>query len=162
MSPSGDTIGQTVLAQRDFLTESLGDTAAMATAYLPGLIANSRFRTNLGFVAGAGTGAPLVIDYVITGADGSSLGSERFAIPAGSFMHLQFSSRRIAAGNFDEGAARVIIVSGDGAVVPYASVIDNTTADAVFVSGNFPANSPFAKVAPSVFEELFNRFSSNR
>lgn len=161
MTPDGDTIGQTVVPARDFLTQAIGETASMATAYLPGLISNDRFRSNIGFTAGAGTGEPLVLEVMITGADGAQLGSERFTIAPGMFMHQQFSTRRFTSAAYDAGAAQLRIVSGNGAVVPYASVIDNNTADAVFVSGSFPANTGFATSSlPSVFEQLLRRSST--
>lgn len=158
MSPAGDTVGQTVLATRDFLTDALLDSAANATAYLPGLIFNSRFRTNLGFAAGAGLGGPLSFQITIRDADGAVLGSEQFTVPAGSYMHRQVGIQRFTATGFNAGSAEVRILSGDGSIVPYASVIDNVTADAVFVSGHFPPSTAFTQSAmPSVFEQLLLR-----
>ncbi len=161
MSPSGDTVGQTVVPVRDFITESLNDTPATAVAYIPGLISNGKFRTNLGFVAGAGA-ADMVIEVTVSRADGLDIGTQRFTIPAGSYMHRQFSSIAIGTQQFDAGGARFRIVSGDGAVVPYASVIDNATADAVFVSGQFPANAKLITALSNnstVFRKLLSRFS---
>lgn len=162
MSPSGDTIGQTVVPSRDFFTETLRDTPATAVAYIPGLISNGRFRTNIGFAAGAGTSAPLVFDVTVSGADGAEVGTQRFSVPAGNFMHRQFSTTTLGTRPFDAGSAKITIVSGDGQIVPYASVIDNATADAVFVSGVFPANSAFATATAatddSPFAALLRRF----
>lgn len=163
MSPSGDTIGQTVVPSRDFFTETLNDTPSPAVAYIPGLISNGRFRTNIGFAAGAGPAAPLVIDVTIAGADGSEVGTQRFTVPAGSFMHRQLSTTAFGSRQFDAGSAKVTIVSGDGQVVPYASVIDNSTADAVFVSGTFPPNTRITAAASGSagpFESLLRRFRS--
>lgn len=159
MSPAGDTVGQTVLASRDFLTDALLDSAANATAYLPGLILNNRFRTNLGFAAGAGLTGPLVFQITIRNAEGATLGSEQFTVPAGSYMHQQMGIQRFTATGFNAGSAEVRILSGDGSIVPYASVIDNSTADAVFVSGHFPPSTAFTQsTLPSVFEQLLVRY----
>lgn len=163
VSPSGDTVGQTVVPARDFFTNTLGAVGANATAYLPGLISNARFRTNIGFVVGAGPSAPLVFDIVIRNAAGAEIGTRRFTVAAGTFMHQQFSIRTIATSAFDAGAAQLRIISGDGAIVPYASVIDNATADAVFVSGEFPPVTVSQSTErPSLFEQLLQRFSTSR
>jgi hypothetical protein len=163
MSPAGDTVGQTVLAERDFVTNALGEVDANATAYIPGLISNDRFRTNLGFAAAAGPGGALVFDVTLRDASGTNIGTKRFTVPPGAFMHQQFSSRSIATNAFDAGAAQLRIVSGNGAIVPYASVIDNATADAVFVSGEFPpvttTISSSLSSSRSLFGQLLTHFS---
>lgn len=159
MSPSGDTVGQTVTASRDFLTDALLDSASNAAAYLPGLILDNRFRTNIGFAAGAGLSGPLLFQITIRNAEGAVLGSEKFLVPAGTYMHRQMPVTRFTSTGFSAGSAEVKIVGGDGAIVPYASVIDNGTADAVFVSGHFPPQTPFTQSAlPSVFEQLLVRY----
>lgn len=160
LPPSGGTFGQTVPGVSDFVENAIGDTDnAMATAFLPGLINNSRFRTNIGFVAGTSNSAtaPMRIQVSLKNAAGVLLGTQSFNIAPGGFRHLQFSSTVVASGTWDSAGAEIRIVSGDGAVVPYASVVDNTTGDAVFLVGQFPANTPFAKLTrPSVFRELFD------
>ncbi len=168
MTPSGHTVGQTVVPARDFLENAAGTTNnALATAYIPGLIANDRFRTNLGFIAAtAENSAGMAIEVTLRGANGQNLGAKTFLIPSdpfGSLMHVQFSSRAVTASSFDAAGADFRITAGSGAVVPYASVIDNVTADAVYVSGQFPVNTPFGKSGvPSVFRTLFNRYSTNQ
>ena len=162
VSPSGDTVGQTVAAARDFFTNTLGDVGPNATAYLPGLIANARFRTNLGFAAGAGPSEALVFDIIIRNAEGQEIGRKRYTLAPGTFMHQQFSSRALGTIAFDEGAAQLRIVSGDGVIVPYASVIDNATADAVFVSGEFPpVTVTQSSPAASLFQQLLQRVHSS-
>lgn len=162
MSPAGDTVGQTVPPVRDFLDNTLGTTNnATATAYIPGVISNDRFRSNVGFVVGnSSDAAPAQIEVTVKAADGSTLGSATYTVPAASFNHMQVPVRSIAQANFDIGAVEMRIVSGNAAVVPYASVIDNSTADAVFVLGHFPDNSPAAKTgSASIFERLFYNFT---
>lgn len=162
MTPDGDTIGQTVVPARDFLEQAIGDTDnSMATAYLPGLISNARFRTNLGFVAGTSNFAqPLDIEIRLRNAAGASIGTMRVPVAGGSFTHYQFSSKSVSTQSFDAGSAEVRILAGDGAVIPYASVIDNGTADAVFVLGTFPPNTAIPKRgAGSPFRELMLRMT---
>jgi|GEM_PF-1447511 len=164
MSPAGNTIGQSVLAARDFIANLSGTSSNTALAHIPGLINNAQFRTNLGFVAanGSTSSAPMVVTITMRGGDGQQIGTRNFNVPAGTIEHLQFSSRGIADQTFDIGSAEVRITSGSGAVVPYASVIDNATADAVFVMGQFPLNSgatPSTAGAPSIFRQWLDRFA---
>jgi hypothetical protein len=170
MNPSGDTVGQTVPGVGNFLDNTLSPIdLATAVAYVPGLVQNTSFRTNLGFVAanGSGSGAPMNLAITIRGADGTPLGGRNFTIPAGAVMQMQFSARDMAPANFDIGGAEFRITSGTGAVVPFASIIDNRTADAVFVSGVFPQNmdatSLFGKgAAPSLFRSILDRVRLTR
>lgn len=157
MSPSGDTVGQTVLPARDFLENAVGITNnAMATAYIPGLISNDRFRTNLGFVAASGNlSSTMGVEFRLKDSTGSTIGSRTFAVAPGNFTHVQFSSKSLSTASFDIGSVEVRITQGSGAVVPYASVIDNVTADAVYVTGQFPPNTARPKAgSKSIFQEM--------
>lgn len=155
VSPSGATQGQSVMPVRDFLDNSLGHVnLADAAAYVPGLTANARYRTNLGFVAGSSSSSGLMIEVMLRGADGTSLGSRMFTVSGGSFMHAQFSSAAITSATFDEGSATYRIVAGSGAVVPYASIVDNLSQAAFYVSGQFASNTASGK---SVFRALLQR-----
>jgi hypothetical protein len=158
----GGTFGQTVPPVRDFIDNTLGDTANDgAVSYLPGLTHNASFRTNLGFVAGAGrTG--MTLEVTLRGANGASLGTRGFAIPANTFVHSQFSTVSVANANYDAAGAEFRITTGDGAVTPYASVVDNRTNDAVFISGVFPPNAPFAIRTPSIFQQLVEAHRQSR
>lgn len=150
------TFGQTVVPVRDFIDNTLGNTDnTLAVAYVPGLTSNATFRSNLGFVAGAGA-TGMTIQVTLKGADGATLGTRNFSVAPSSFVHLQFSTQVVTAANFDAGAAEYRITAGDGAVAPYASIIDNRTADAVFVGGVFPANAAF-KGGRSAVLNLFRR-----
>ncbi|MDP9194464.1 MAG: hypothetical protein M3P06_22420 [Acidobacteriota bacterium] len=168
MSPAGDTVGQTVPPARDFLDNTLSPIdLATATAYVPGLVQNTDFRTNLGFVAANGSGSAETMNIIITikGADGATLGTRNFTVTPGSVMQTQFSAASITNTNYDVGSATFRIASGSGSVVPYASVIDNRTADAVFVSGVFPQNedqsAAFGKgTVPSLFRTILDRMST--
>lgn len=143
-SATGGSFGQSVQPVRDFLDNTIGDTNnAMAVSYLPGLISNAAFRTNLGMVAGS-AGSGMTVEITLKGADGSTLGTRSFVIPPGSFRHLQFNANTIRS-TFELAGAEYRITAGDGAVTPYATVIDSVTGDSVFVTGVFPPNAPFAK-----------------
>ena len=160
----GGTIGQTVPPVQDFIENTLGDTNnALAVAYVPGLISNADFRTNLGFVAGGGlTG--MQVSVTLRGADGTALGTRTFHIGPNVFTHLQFPAGALSTAPFAAGAAEFRIVAGDGAVAPYASVVDNHTNSAAFVNGVFPPSSPFdlSSFTRSVFRSLLERKRAER
>ena len=157
----GGTVGQTVPAFRDFLESATGTTdASMPVAYIPGVVANAASRTNLGFVAAANASslAPLVVSVCLRGLDGRLIGSARnFSIAQGLSAHVQFSSREITTEPLSIASAEVRILSGDGAVVPYASVVDNVSSDAVFLSGSFPPNRSGA-LSKGILQSAFQRF----
>jgi hypothetical protein len=161
MAPSGDTVGQTVLPVRDFLDGTFGSIdLATAVAYIPGLIQNSRFRTNLGMVAanGSSSGATMGVTITLRNESGASVGSTVMSVPSGAAMHIQFSARSVSNATFDIGSADFRITQGTGSVVPYASVIDNSTADAVFVVGTFPTERNNAtSVGTPLLRRIFDR-----
>ncbi len=59
---------------------------------------------------------------------------------------------------FDVGTAELRIVQGSGAVVPYASVVDNVTGAASYIGAQFPPSTAFAKASRNLFAELLTRF----
>ena len=147
-STGTNRIGETIPAAHEFLS------AATDTAFLPGLISDARFRTNIGFTASAGLDAPLVIEVSILGSGGNSLGSRTFAVPAGGANHLQFSSTSITNEVLSESTAVVRIVSGVGDVVPYASIVENSSNNAMFVSAVVPMTTVGSARASSFAEKL--------
>lgn len=163
----GGTIGQTVQPVSNFLENVLsGKTSNSAIAYLPGLINNASYRTNLGFIAGnsGSSGGNVVVSFTLRDFSGAVIGAPRsFTIAPGVFTHLQFSSRTIADKAFDLASAEVQITAGNGVVVPYASVVDNKTADAVFVLAQFPNNTAVGKwgTAPSLLRMLFDQVKTS-
>lgn len=161
------TYGQSVTPFRDFLEDSLGNTDnTSAVAYIPGIVANASYRTNLGLVAAnvSGSDSNLVVRFAIRNAAGQEIGNRSVVVPAGSIMQLQFSSQSLTNTPFDAATAEVRIVEGDGAVVPYASVLDNRSGDGVFIAGQFPANATFGpsgKAAQrSIFRTIFDQVRS--
>lgn len=161
MAPSGDTVGQTVLPVRDFLDGTFGSIdLATAVAYIPGIIQNSRFRTNLGMVAanGSSSGATMGVTITLRNETGASVGSTVMSVAPGAAMHIQFSARSVSNATFDVGSADFRITQGTGSVVPYASVIDNNTADAVFVVGTFPTERNNAtSVGTPLLRRIFDK-----
>lgn len=169
MTPDGNTIGQTVPPVRDFIDNTIGDTdLATAVAYVPGIIENARFRTNLGAVIGNGSGeSDLSVTVTVRDAAGNVAGTRVINVAPGNFTHVQFNARSmIGTGAFDIGSADFRITSGNGAVVPYASVVDNGTADAVFIAGVFPNNNTASGVLAaatsggSIFRALLDRVAT--
>lgn len=160
LTATGGSLGVTVPPVRDFLNDAFGTTNnAMAVAYVPGLIVNSQYRTNLGLVAANLGSAPLVIEVALNDANGPILNAKRtFTVLGGNFEQVQFSTTLLTSANFNVGSATFRILSGTGSVVPYATVIDNLTADAVYIDGVFPKNVTSALSAPNAFRILFDRF----
>lgn len=144
VAPSGSTFGQTITPVHEFVDNS--GTGAGTTAYVPGLTANARQRTNVGFLAGAApqSAGPLVVEVTIRSADGTSLGSRTFSVPPGAFNHLQFSTRDFTNATFEGGAASFRIVSGTGSMTGYASVIENDTHAGSFINASAPIAVPGA------------------
>ena len=168
MTPDGNTIGQTVPPSANFLnvTEGAID-LTNAVAYVPGLIQNDRYLTNLGLVVANATGFNSVLNVSVSvrNAAGTTIGTRQITVGPGAITHLQFPVRSLtgaSTASFDIGSAEFRITQGSGSVVSYASVIDNQTADAVFVTGHFPDNSSLAMgkgmFIPSPFRDLLQRY----
>ena len=140
------TMGQTVPPATDVASDG---TSATSTLYVPGLIANANFRTNLGLVMSATS--PMTVEVSIRGANGQTLGARTFNVAAGMTTHVQFGTPSVAAAPFDAAGAVVRISSGTGTVIAYASIVDNATGDASFVSGGTAvagAVSPLSALLP--------------
>jgi hypothetical protein len=138
LSPGGSTFGQTVTPVHEFVDNSVG--GGGTTAFIPGVMATARQRTNLGFLAGAAaqSAGPLVVEVAIRSSDGSALGSRRFSVPAGAFSHLQVGTRELTNAVIEGGSASFRIVSGTGSIAGYASVIDNDTHAGSFINATAP------------------------
>jgi hypothetical protein len=153
-------LGQTVLPARDFLDNSFGTADNAGFAYIPGVVSNASTRTNIGFVAGSGgSTAQMVVEVTARNGTGAVVGTRSFVVPSGRFEHMQFPIRLIAPGQFDIGSVDVRISEGEGVVVPYASLIDNTTGEAAFIMGvTPPTGAPMSLLwRPNLFNSLFNR-----
>jgi hypothetical protein len=128
---SGGTFGQDIPA--------LGLEKALATgsvARFSGL-ANGRYRTNIGFFNSGNSAADLQLD--LRGNDGVSAGKKTLHLDANSMT--QINGLFSYLGTTIESGALTVAASG-GAVVAYASVIDNVSGDPVYVPGVLGAPSP--------------------
>jgi hypothetical protein len=152
---TGMPLGQTVPATGNFLDNSLGTADNTATAYVPGIVSNATMRTNVGFVAGsAGSSTPMTIEVSVRNGTGGVAGTRSITIPGGTFAHMQFPVASFANGAIDIGSADFRITQGEGVVVPYASVIDNTTGEATYLMGVFPETGPPTAMSSSLFRAL--------
>ncbi|MEO8216603.1 MAG: hypothetical protein ABI718_05930, partial [Acidobacteriota bacterium] len=122
------------------------------------------YRTNLGFAAATLNGTNgMTLRVTLRGQNGAGIATKDYFVGGGSFQHIQFSTENLTNETFDIGSADFQIVSGSGAVIPYASVIDNITGDAVFVEGLFPPSPSISgKTATTnafraLFDQLHNR-----
>jgi hypothetical protein len=162
MTPTGNTIGQTVTPSAGFIDNTIGRTdLATSVAWVPGVISNAQFRTNLGMVAAnsSATGATMGVLVTLRDAGGNARGTRLVSVPSGAVIHTQIAAATVADRALDIATAEFRIVSGSGAVVPYASVVDNGTADAVFILGQFPNNATISAAgnaaAPSIFRSIY-------
>ncbi len=127
---NGGTFGQTV-SPADVASSGSADAS---TIFIPGLIQNAAFRTNIGLLMAA-SGGPMTVTVTVNGADGRAIGARTFGVASGATTHVQFGVPSVGSGTFDTGGAVVRITSGTGTVVAYGSVVDAITGDASFISG---------------------------
>ena len=153
-------VGDTVPAISNFFENSIGKSNNTAVAYIPGIINNANFRTNIGFLAATGSAStdPLVVEVRIRDASGNSLGSRVITTQVGQFTQTQFSVGSITSTPFDIGSAEIRILGGSGAVVPYAAVNDNATGSSAFILGMFPPSTAInsRSFGASIFRGLFS------
>ncbi len=152
-------VGDTIPAVSDFFENGTGISDNTAVAYIPGLINNSSFRTNIGFLAATGSAstAPLVVEVRIRDASGNSLGTRLITTQAGQFTQTQFPVSAITSTPFDIGSAEIRILGGSGVVVPYAAVNDNATGSSQFILGQFPPSTALSSrsFGANLFRALF-------
>lgn len=127
----GRTLGQTV---QPIAIAGGADTIA-DRAVLPGLHRLASQRANIGLFVAASR-APFIAEIELVSATGAIVGSHLVALETEGFAHRQIAIDPEA----DVVSAIVGIHQGDGVVVPYGSVIDNTTAEALFIAAD-PASS---------------------
>jgi hypothetical protein len=121
--PAGRTLGQTVAP----VGMTGAADAANAMAVLPSLTTDAQQRSNVGVFVAA-SHVPLIVEVAMLSAAGATLGSQLIVVEEPGFIHRQFAAAPSIT-------AVVRILEGDGIVVPYASTIDNASAEALFVSG---------------------------
>lgn len=123
----GGTFGQFIPGER----AETGIGAGQAVRLL-GLAENAAYRTNVGLVNTTGEVVEASID-LLDGA-GAVLGTESVRLEPFGWKQLNriFSSNGLDG--LDTAQAVVRTTSGSGAVIPYASVVDNLTGDPVYVA----------------------------
>jgi|GEM_PF-1147931 len=100
--------------------------------YLINMISGTAFRTNVGFMEV--TGAAATVEVKLFDDLNAPLGTKTYPVPPMGFHQVAdiFSDLGVI-GEHPAGRAEVR-VSGEGSVLAYASVIDNTTGDAIFTA----------------------------
>jgi subtilisin-like proprotein convertase family protein len=103
-------------------------------------------RLNLGFTEIAGGSATVAVSLV-DAVGGAPAGPSTFhAVQAFANLQINDVLSDTAQTVSDEVYAEITVVSGDGRISAYASVIDNRTGDAVFVAGSHPSVTPLLLV----------------
>jgi hypothetical protein len=136
------TLGQTVVP-----IGMAGDPAGDAVV-LAGLAVDASQRSNIGFFAAA-SHAPFVVEIELRTAAGTPAGTERIAVDAEGFIHHQSLAPIGAA------SALFRVVAGEGLVVPYGSVVDNRSAEAIFLPA--PALTNGGSAAAALTRSLLRR-----
>jgi len=101
--------------------------------YILHLSSNEFFRTNLGL--SEITGSSATVEIKLYSSDGNELGSGTFNLSPNEFKQLNRIFELFNTGNINNGYAKVKVLSGNGSVLVYGSVVDNITGDAIFVIG---------------------------
>jgi len=102
------------------------------TVWLPHLLQNDLFRTNVGLVNTGETEARMRVTFF--DSSGAELASRSRTLGPGAWLQLQEPFARIAGRtDIDAGYAAVHVQSGQG-LIAYASVIDNRTNDGTAIS----------------------------
>jgi hypothetical protein len=93
---------------------------------------SNRYRTNLGIVEGSGNPASLVVRMF--GESGQSLGSFPLSLNGGQHIQLNGFLRDHGVDNLTDGRVEIEVLSSDGKITAYASVLDNLTSDPLLVT----------------------------
>ena len=121
------SFGQNIAARK-----SLDSFKAGENTFLPHLIQNEDYRTNLGF-SEAGFGE-VVVGIDLYDRYGTLLGSTGFGMGVSGYKQFNEFVKSLGISELDNGYIRVRVVSGEGMVFPYLSVVDNRSGDAIFVT----------------------------
>ncbi len=125
--PTG-TMGQILLG-----VGTTGTLAVGQQAWVPQLVENAFFRSNIGYTNTGTTNATLTVR--LYNGNGIQVGSYNVGLAPGQWKQKGRPFSTIAGlSNLSAGSVRVTVNSGSGVVI-YGSVIDNRTGDAIFVQG---------------------------
>ncbi len=134
---STGTFGQFIPAMTltSFLGKSASSLSLQQVAQSPSSCTNNCFRTNFGFVEGAGQNADMVL--TLFSADGTQAAQRTFSLLP--FEHVQQNLSALFPGTtLSDGRLQVQVTSDGGKVTAYASVLDNVTSDPLAV---FPVDT---------------------
>jgi subtilisin-like proprotein convertase family protein len=137
---NGGTYGQFIPA--------VSTTDASTLAYVPQVQANADFRTNLGFAEVTGNSGTVHVT-LFDSATGAVISQND--IPFVPFDQVQFPA---TGGSLMTAEMRV--VSGDGRIVAYGSVIDNHSGDPIYIATAVPQSGEV--VAPVISQPGVNSF----
>jgi len=126
----GGTYGQTVPAVEEGSAIGFGETATLVQlSRSPDPTAG--FRTNIGFVNLADHSSEVVVD--LYDAAGGAIGAVTKNLKANEHRQLNDVFSTVGAADVPDGYATVRTTDADGALIAYASVVDNGSGDAVFI-----------------------------
>ncbi len=126
----GGTYGQGVppLQPEDLLSGGGAPTAVMA-----GVEEGTAFRTNLGLCEVWGEGA--TVKVTVRDASGIELGNTSYQLRPYEFIQIDRLAVKVAGtSHLSDGMVEVTVVSGNGRVGAYLSVIDNSTGDPTYIA----------------------------
>jgi hypothetical protein len=104
-----------------------GGVVSGQTVWLPNLVENTAFRSNIGYTNTGSTNATVTVK--LYNGNGNQVGSYNVNLAPGQWKQASQPFRSYAGvGNLAAGSARITVTAGSGVVV-YGSVIDNITND---------------------------------
>ncbi len=139
------TYGQFVGMDRGIDGIGAGD----GSLYMLQLASNAGFRTNVGFSEVAGKQARVRVT-LHDGSTGLPVGVPgEYTVEPFSNVQVNTIFEGLGAGTVDNGWARVEVVGGEGRVGFYASVVDRTSGDAIYVPARRPVEAA-SRILPIV------------
>ncbi|MGZ7033240.1 MAG: proprotein convertase P-domain-containing protein, partial [Thermoanaerobaculia bacterium] len=133
------TYGQFTAAEGDADSVAIGGAPLVLTE----LRSSPEFRTNVGF-AEIGGSSGTIRERLYDGSSGALIEQNDYAIAA--FSHRQELIRPAA----DSIVAEIEVISGDARVIAYGTVVDNRTADPIYVPASRPDSDALVEVAPVI------------
>ncbi len=157
-TPDG-TYGQFVPAVPETAAFGPGETAELI-GLSQSASGDEGYRTNLGIVETSGCGT--VVTVALHDASGTETG--RFDQALGPYGSVQIDRvfRRGSPGAVEDGFITVTVGTDCGAVVPYASVVDNRTGDAILVPAQPRPATAGAIVADHEAADAFDAIPADR
>ncbi len=111
-------------------TTGTGAIAAGGHAVSIHLEHDARYRTNFGFTEVGGASA--TVQATFFDENGIPLGTKTYSAGANTFL-MTGAAELLGAAAVPNGYIEFTVLSGAGRVIPFATVVDNTTGDSIFV-----------------------------